>query len=51
VKPLYELIGRLVIAFVRVRFRSQIRVAGALAVLSALGIAYLAAGRDGEAAG
>lgn len=43
---LYELIGRLVVGFVRRRYARQIRAAGAIAVL-VIGVgAYLAATRE-----
>jgi hypothetical protein len=46
---IYELIGRLVVWFVRWRFGRQIRIAaGAGLVLGALGIGAYIATRDGE---
>lgn len=45
---LYQAIGRLVIAFVRVRFRKQLRIAAAIAVLGVLGAGWAVASRDVE---
>jgi hypothetical protein len=45
---IYELIGRTVVTVVRVRFRRQIRIAAAAAVLAAAAAVYLAASRDVE---
>lgn len=45
---IYELIGRAVVTVVRVRFRRQIRIAAAGAVLAAAAAVYLAASRDVE---
>jgi hypothetical protein len=43
---LYEAIGRLVVRFVRVRYRRQLRVAAAVGVLAALGAGYAIASRE-----
>jgi hypothetical protein len=50
---IYELIGRLVVEFVRRRYRSQIRAAAAAgAALAVIGVgAYLAASRDEDESG
>lgn len=44
----YEAIGRVVVTFVRLRFRRQLRVAAALAVVATMIIGYLLASRDVE---
>ncbi len=44
----YEAVGRVVVTFIRVRYRRQLRVAGALAVVSVLVAGYLLAGREVE---
>ncbi len=44
----YEAIGRLVVAYLRARFRSQIRVVAALGAVGAGVAAYLIAARDLE---
>jgi hypothetical protein len=43
---LYELIGRVVVRFVRVRYRRQLRIAAALGAAAALAAGYLAATRE-----
>jgi hypothetical protein len=43
---IYELIGRLVVRFIRVRYRRQIRIAAAVTVGAALTAAYVAATRE-----
>jgi hypothetical protein len=43
---IYESIGRLVVAFVRRRFGSQIRIGLGVAVVGGIIAAYLAASRD-----
>ena len=45
---LYTLIGRLVVAFVRLKFRRQLRIAAAGAVIATLIAGYLLASRDVE---
>jgi hypothetical protein len=46
---IYELIGRMVVGFIRWRYGRQIRIAaGAGLVLTALGIGAYLASRDGE---
>jgi hypothetical protein len=42
----YEAIGRLVVRFVRIRFRRQIRIAMGIAIVSVLLGGYLAASRS-----
>jgi hypothetical protein len=42
----YEAIGRLVVRFVRIRFRRQIRIAVAIGIASVLLGGYLAANRS-----
>lgn len=44
----YEVIGRIVVFGIRRRYRRQLRVAGALAVVAVVGVGYLLAGRDVE---
>jgi hypothetical protein len=44
----YESIGRTVVTVIRLRFRRQIRIAGALAVVGAVLVGYLLATRDVE---
>jgi hypothetical protein len=44
--PIYEAIGRVVVWFVRVRFRRQLRIAAAVAIVSVLLGGYLAASRS-----
>lgn len=44
----YEAIGRLVVTVVRVRFRRQLRIAAALAILGTIAVGYVLAGRDVE---
>ena len=43
---IYELIGRLVLRFIRVRYRRQIRIAVGIGVAGVLAGAYLAATRE-----
>ncbi len=43
---IYELIGRLVVRFIRVRYRRQIRIAVGIGVAGVLASAYLAATRE-----
>ena len=43
---IYELIGRLVVRFVRVRYRRQIRIAAAVAVAALAVGGYLASSRE-----
>jgi len=43
---IYELIGRLVVRFIRVRYRRQIRIAVGIGVGGVLAAAYLAATRE-----
>jgi len=43
---IYELIGRLVVRFIRVRYRRQIRIAVGIGVAGVLAAAYLAATRE-----
>ena len=43
---IYELIGRLVLRFIRVRYRRQIRIAVGIGVAGVLAAAYLAATRE-----
>ena len=43
---IYELIGRLVVRSVRVRYRRQIRIAVGIGVAGVLAAAYLAATRE-----
>ena len=43
---IYELIGRIVVGFVRARYRRQLRTAGALAVAVALLAGYVLANRE-----
>jgi hypothetical protein len=45
-EAIYELIGRLVVRFVRVRYRRQIRIGIGLCVAAILGAGYLAATRE-----
>ena len=45
---IYQLIGRLVVLFVRTRFRSQLRIATALTVAAGVGVAYVLASKDVE---
>lgn len=45
---IYELIGRLVVAFVRRRFGKQLQIAAGVAVAAGVVAAYLAASRDVE---
>lgn len=47
-RPIYEAIGRIVVTFVRLRFRNQLRVAAALAVLGTVAAGYVLASRDVE---
>jgi hypothetical protein len=42
----YELVGRLVVTFVRIRFRRQLRIAGAVALAATIAAGYLLASRD-----
>jgi hypothetical protein len=42
----YELVGRLVVTFVRVRFRRQLRIAAAVALAGTIAAGYLLASRD-----
>jgi hypothetical protein len=44
----YEAVGRIVVTFIRVRYRREIRVVGALAVASVLVGGYLLARREVE---
>jgi hypothetical protein len=43
---IYEFIGRLVVRFVRARYRRQLRIAAAVGVATALGAGYLLASRE-----
>jgi len=43
---IYELIGGLVVRFIRVRYRRQIRIAVGIGVAGVLAAAYLAATRE-----
>ena len=43
---IYELIGRLFVRFVRVRYRRQIRIAVGIGLVSVVAGAYLAARRE-----
>jgi hypothetical protein len=43
---IYELIGRLVVWFVRTRYRTQLRIAGAVGAAAALIGGYIAARRE-----
>jgi hypothetical protein len=43
---MYEAIGRLVVRFIRVRYRRQIRIAAALGVVAAAAAAYVAMTRE-----
>ncbi len=43
---IYELIGRLVVRFVRVRYRRQIRIAFGVGLAGIVAAAYLAATRE-----
>ncbi len=43
---IYELIGRLWVRFIRVRYRRQIRIAVGIGVAGVLAAAYLAATRE-----
>ena len=45
---LYTVIGRLVVALVRLRFRRQLRIAAAVAVAATLVAGYLVASREAE---
>lgn len=45
---IYEAIGRLVVHFVRTRYRRQLRVAAVLALLLGAGIGYVLASREVE---
>ena len=44
----YEAIGRTVVTVIRVRFRRQLRIAGAVAIVGTAIIGYLLATRDVE---
>ncbi|HYU61723.1 MAG TPA: hypothetical protein VEK39_13275 [Solirubrobacterales bacterium] len=44
--PIYEAIGRVVVWFVRVRFRRQLRIAAGVAVVAVVLGGYLAASRS-----
>ena len=44
----YEAIGRIVVTFIRVRYRRQLRLAAGLAVVAAVGIGAYLSGRDVE---
>jgi hypothetical protein len=44
--PIYEAIGRLVVLFVRVRFRRQLRIAAGVAIVAVVLGGYLAASRS-----
>ncbi|HKJ35981.1 MAG TPA: hypothetical protein VKA36_05395 [Solirubrobacterales bacterium] len=44
----YETIGRIVVGFVRLRYRKQLRVAGVLAVAAAIAAGYLLSSREVE---
>jgi hypothetical protein len=46
IAAIYELIGRLVVRFVRVRYRRQIRIALGIGVAGIVAGVYLAATRD-----
>jgi hypothetical protein len=47
-KPVYEAIGRLVVTFVRIRFRRQLRIAAVVGVAALVGAGYVLATRDVE---
>jgi hypothetical protein len=44
--PVYEAIGRVVVWFIRVRFRRQLRIAAGIAIVAILIGGYLAASRS-----
>jgi hypothetical protein len=44
--PVYELIGRFYVRFVRVRYRRQIRIAAALGVVAVAAAGYVAMTRE-----
>jgi hypothetical protein len=46
IAEIYELIGRLVVRFVRVRYRRQLRIAAAVGIASVLAGGYLIASRE-----
>jgi hypothetical protein len=46
IAAIYELIGRLVVRFVRVRYRRQLRIAAAVGVAAVLASGYVAATRE-----
>jgi hypothetical protein len=46
ISEIYELIGRLVVRFVRIRYRTQLRVGAAVGVAAILVGGYLAATRE-----
>jgi hypothetical protein len=46
----YEWIGRMVVGFVRVRYRRQLRIAAAAGVAAALAAGYVLASREAEEA-
>jgi hypothetical protein len=43
---IYELVGRLVVRFIRVRYRKQIRIAAALGIGAAAIVGYVAMTRE-----
>ena len=45
---LYELIGRMVVLVVRLRFRRQAQIAAGVSAAAAVGVAYLLASRNVE---
>lgn len=44
----YELVGRAVIGFLRLRYRKQLRIAAAVAVATTVAAGYLLASREAE---
>ncbi len=47
-KPFYEAIGRLVVSFIRVRFRRQLRIATVLGVAITVTLGYVLASREAK---
>jgi hypothetical protein len=45
---LYELIGRIVVGLVRIRYRRQLRVAALVAVAATIAVGYVLASREVE---